>query len=127
MNKFARSFSLISSKDRLMRWAAVILFYGYFLYVAGGFGVAVVLILLPWALLGIVFAPFAFVPFSFVRRGHQNFMSRFMFWGFFSGVATAFGFLLNIVTLCMGVMLSAVASPLLGPVVWAYYFFKEMR
>lgn len=123
MNKFIRSFSLVSTANKVLGWTAVILLYGYFIYGYGSDNLGVALILLPWLLIGVVFAPFAFVPFSFVWRGYQNFMSHFIVWG----PLILFVWLLNIMILCMGVMLSAMFSIIIGPVVWAYFFFKEMR
>lgn len=123
MNKFIRSFSLVSTANKVLGWTAVILLYGYFIYGYGSDNLGLALILLTWLLIGVVFAPFAFVPFSFVWRGYQNFMSHFIVWG----PLILFVWLLNIMILCMGVMLSAMFSIIIGPVVWAYYFFKEMR
>ena len=124
IKKTIDTFKLLDENYLIKTYIITCLFMIFFGYgIMKGHNFFILLLFLPWLLLGFLFGPFALIPFYKFMDGINNIFSN---WIFFDRLLILF-VILKLTLWISGIVFSLLLAPILGPIIAFLYYFKNIR
>lgn len=122
MEKILSTFNVLNTKHKIMCWLAYSIIAIYF-FCTSGFNFGMLILFLPYFLLGAIVYPFSALPVIYLKNLVVNMFANIwmnLYILLFIKVLI-YGFFL------LGLLLAVFLSPLIGIPVMLYYYLKEVR